>query len=251
LGWQALRTLPPGADYTFLVQLQDSQGHVWAEADGNGYPPSDWQPGVQALQLLLLRLPGDLPPRTYHLTVQVIDRRTGQALATPTGDTMILLGSLSGQLAQSPRPIDPATLPNPIQVSPATEHEITLRGYEVKNSTTRPGEALALTLYWQVLRQPQQNYRLEFFLVNKADPSPEAVYRWPALEPINGEWPTSLWPANYWFQDRVSLPLGADTPLGQFNLQVAWIAEDMPHSQSLSVNKISTGFELGAITITK
>jgi hypothetical protein len=47
------------------------------------------------------------------------------------------------------------------------------------------------------------------------------------------------------------LPLGADTPLGQFNLQVAWIAEDMPHSQSLSVNKISTGFELGAITITK
>jgi hypothetical protein len=203
------------------------------------------------LQLLLLRLPGDLPPRTYHLTVQVIDRRTGQALATPTGDFVIPLGSLRGQLAPSPRHIDPASLPNPIQVSPTIEQEITLRGYEVKNPITRPGEPLALTLYWQVLQQPQQNYRLEFYLVNKDDPAPEARYRWPALGPMNGEWPTSQWPANYWFQDRLSLPLGADTPLGQFSLQVAWSAEDMLQSQSSNTPKTFKGFELGAITITE
>jgi 4-amino-4-deoxy-L-arabinose transferase-like glycosyltransferase len=251
LAWQALRTLPPGADYTFLIQLQDSQGHVWAEADGNGYPPSDWQPGVQGLQLLLLRLPGDLPPRTYHLTVQVIDRQTGQALATPAGNLVTPLASLRGQLAQSPRSIDPATLPNPTQVSPTTAREITLRGYEVKNPITRPGEALTLTLHWQVLQQPQQNYRLEFYLVNKDDPAPEARYRWPAIEPINGEWPTSQWPANYWFQDRVSLPLGADIPRGQFILQVAWRAEDIPPAQSSDTPKTFSGFELGAVTITE
>jgi hypothetical protein len=253
LGWQALRTLPPGTDYTFLVQLQDSQNHVWAEADGNGYPPSDWQPGVQGLQLLVLRLPGDLPPQTYHLTVQVIDRRSGQALPTTTGDVVIPLGSLSGQLAQTPRLIDPAKLPNPTQVIPATGpgRDITLRGYEVKNLTARPSEALALTLHWQVLQQPEQNYRLGFFLVNEADTSGEVVYHWPALEPINGEWPTSQWPANYWVQDRVSLPLGADAPFGQFKLRVAWVTEDTQPSWPVNPEGTFTSFDLGPIVVAK
>jgi hypothetical protein len=97
LGWQALRSLPPGTDYTFLVRLRDRQGYLWAEDDGNGYAPSDWQPGVQALQLLTLRLSGDLPPRTYDLTVEVVDRHTGQSLPLATGETVLLLTPLARQ----------------------------------------------------------------------------------------------------------------------------------------------------------
>src|SRR6185295_18155034 len=142
LGWQALRALPPDADYTFLVQLQDAQGYVWAEADGNGYPPVDWQPGVQGLQLLMLRLPGDLPPQIYHLTAQVVDRQHGQALPAATGEPVIPLASLSGQLARTPRLIDPARLPNPTSILPAAGpgREIALRGYNLKNvSAHHPG----------------------------------------------------------------------------------------------------------------
>ena len=46
LVWQALRTLPPGTDYTFVVDLKDTQGRVWQQTDGNGYDPGDWQPGI-------------------------------------------------------------------------------------------------------------------------------------------------------------------------------------------------------------
>ncbi len=95
LAWQALRTLPPGTDYTFLVRLHDQQGHIWAEADGLGYSPADWQTGVYGLQLLTLRLPSDLPSfenESTSLTVQLVQRQTGQALPATTGETAIILG---------------------------------------------------------------------------------------------------------------------------------------------------------------
>ncbi len=92
LAWQALRTLPPGTDYTFLVRLRD-QERILAETDGLGCSPADWQPGVQGLQLLTLRLPSDLPARPYHLTIEMVNRQTGQALPTTTGETVIQLNS--------------------------------------------------------------------------------------------------------------------------------------------------------------
>ncbi|GIK40050.1 MAG: hypothetical protein BroJett011_38830 [Chloroflexota bacterium] len=249
LSWQALRALPPDADYTFLVQLQDKQGHVWAEADGNGYPPSNWQPGVQGLQLLVLRLPGDLPPRAYHLTAQVVDRRSGQALPAATGKTVITLGVLTGQLAPTPRIIDPAKLPHPTSALPGEGpgREIALRGYDLKNSTVHPGATLAVTLHWQVLQPPQADYHLEFFLV---DDQMEIVYRWPALAPINGEWPTRQWPADYWVQDRLDLVVGDDAPRGQFTLRAAWVSETGGPSQPANPGASSASFELERVTIT-
>jgi hypothetical protein len=247
LGWQALRVLPPDADYTFLVQLQDNRSHIWAESDGNGYPPAYWQPGLQGLQLLVLRLPGDLPPRAYHLTVQIVDRRQGQALPTTTGESVIPLTSLTGQLAKTPRIIDPASLPNPTSTSPAEGPggEIALRGYDVKNANVHRGEPLNLTLHWKVLQPPSHNYRLRFFLVNERV---QVVYRWPALDPIDGEWPTGQWPTDYWVQDRLSLPVGADIPSGQFSLHVEWIAENTEQPQTILPEEAVTGFELGMVT---
>ncbi len=225
LGWQALRALPPGTDYTFLVRLKDSQDFVWAEADGNGYTPDHWQPGVLGLQQLTLRLPGDLPPQPYHLTLEVVNRQTGQPLPAAAGQTIIPLTTLIGQLASTPRQIYPEKLPNPQPPHPAVD--LLLRGYALANSTARPGDSFSLALYWQVLNQPQTDYRLQFYLTQpEAGESAPPVYRWPLVAPVNGHWPTSRWPAAYWVQDRLRLPVGPDVPPGQFNLRVAWVAED-------------------------
>ncbi|MCB0194154.1 MAG: glycosyltransferase family 39 protein, partial [Anaerolineae bacterium] len=107
LSWQALRALPPGTDYTFLVRMRDSQGHLWLETDGNGYDPDDWQPGVLALQQLTFHLPGDVPPQNYTLSASVVDRRLGQALPASNGEAEIILGDLFIQLPHQPRPINP------------------------------------------------------------------------------------------------------------------------------------------------
>lgn len=91
VAWQAWRTLPPGTDYTFLGRLWDTEGRLWAEADGLGYAPSDWQPGVRGWQLLTIRLPGDLPAGPFDLTLELVNRQTGLALPTATGETVIHL----------------------------------------------------------------------------------------------------------------------------------------------------------------
>jgi hypothetical protein len=219
LAWQALRTLPPGTDYTFLLRMHDNQDLRWIEVDGNGYRPADWQPGVQALQLLTVRLPADLPPRAFHLTLEVVDRRSGLALPTVGGQTVIPLGTIDARLADNPRRPAPDLIPNLATAEPGTSAEasgLSLSGYELDQRRLRPGSDLQLTLHWHVLSRPQQDYKIRYVLV---DDKAEVVYRWPALEPANGEWPTSQWPADYWVQDKLQLPVSPSVPAGNYTLQ--------------------------------
>jgi hypothetical protein len=65
------------------------------------------------------------------------------------------------------------------------------------------------------------------------------------LEPVNGEWPTGQWPAHYWVQDKLSLPIGAKIPAGAFKLQVAWVTPQQLTSSLL----LPEGFELGDILV--
>ena len=246
LVWQALRTLPPGTDYTFLVRLLDSQDHVWLESDGNGYDPDDWQPGVVALQLLKFNLPGDLPPQRYHLIAQVVDRRLGQALPTSTGSADALLGPMTARLSDKPRPIEVNRLPNPVDLSRSPAIEMTglaLRGFEVDQRTARAGDELLVTLHWQVERQPTQNYRLQFFLT---DPHSAEIYRWPPLPPVSDQWPTGQWPADYWFQDKATLPITSQAPVGLFDLHVAWVD---PAVELAPADLLERSFQLGSLKI--
>ncbi len=252
LGWQALRSLPPGTDYTFLVRMVDSQDHTWVWADGNGYPPVNWQPGVRALQLLTLRLPGDLPPRTYRLLVEVLDRQTGLPLPTGLDRNAIPLAILSGQLADSPQVIDPDRVPNPVggatvNAAPAEESGLVLRGYQLGRSTVGPEERLLVTLYWQVREQPRHSYHWQFFLVQEDGSSFPPVHRWPPIEPIGGEWPTSRWPAGYWVQDKIDLPLESNIPAGQYKLRGILVS---PETEEIALPSLDrAGFELGSVTI--
>lgn len=233
LAWQALRPLPPGSDYTFLLRLRDSQDHVWAETDGNGYDPVYWQPGVLGRQLLTLRLPGDLPLRAYHLTLEVVDRHSGRSLPATTGETVFALDPVPARLAASPRIMEVDRLPNPVftaepaRAYPAGGPPVALRGYRLHNPFLRPGETLSLSLHWQVLAPPGRDYRLVFFLTSadSADAPAGPVYAWPPIEPVGGEWPTGRWPAKYWIQDRLELFISPEVPQGDFQLWLAWEAK--------------------------
>ncbi len=251
LGWQPLRPLPPGTDYTFLARLRDRQGHLWAEADGLGLPPVYWQPGVQAWQLLTFRLPGDLPPRVYQLTVELVNRNNGRALPAITGETVVPLTTLTVQLAHTPRLIDPARLPNPIPAALAQSGstDLALRGYRLDKQVVTPGDVLVVTLHWQVHQQPQQDYRLHFYLTPENDAG-MPLYQWPLLDPIGGEWPTSHWPTGYWVQDKVNLPVAIAIPPGRYKLGVALVAAaagPLPSNRSEAVG--SSHFALDSITV--
>jgi len=255
LGWQVLRPLAPGIDYTFVARLWDNQGHLWVETDGLGYSPSDWQPGVQALQLLTFRLPGDLPVRTYYLTVEVVDRHAGKSLPAATGETVIPLATLPGHLADKPRTMTLERLPNPTTnlpsgISARTDRpQLALRGYQVHNSTLQPGDILQLTLHWQVLEQPQQNHKYQFLLTDE-QVEPSIMYSWDPIDPVGGEWPTSQWPTNYWVQDKLDLAIDPDIPAGRFNLWVVPVASDTVQSSLARPNELkSIGYKLDSVTV--
>lgn len=246
LSWQALRALPPGTDYTFLVRMRDSQGHLWLETDGNGYDPDDWQPGVLALQRLKFNLPGDVPPQSYQLAVSVVDRRLGQALPTSVENSEILMGAVIVHLPKQPRPVNPDRLPNPIELNtdrPASTTGLTLRGFNLSQRSARLDEDILATLHWQVLQQPTLNYQLQFFLI---DQSGSERYRWPMLVPISGQWPTQQWPVDYWFQDKMTLPLTSQIPVGRFELYVTWVN---PNIETELDELLEYSFPLGSLEI--
>jgi hypothetical protein len=176
-------------------------------------------------------------------------------LPTATGETTIPLTTLPGRLADEPRSINLDRLPNPIYDLPASPSaqadlpQLVLRGYKVNERRLYPGDTLSLTLHWQVLEQPQHNYQLEFFLLNEEDyPARVLTYRWPAAEPVGGEWSTSQWPADYWVQDKLDLPISADIPAGQFKLSIIWVEAGTEQS-ALDEEVNLMGFELGSVII--
>ncbi|MCB0166625.1 MAG: hypothetical protein KDI79_20520, partial [Anaerolineae bacterium] len=204
------------------------------------------QPGVVALQLLKFNLPGDVPPQNYHLTAQVVDRRLGLALPTSTGSSDAPLGPVTIRLADKPRPVNADRLPNPVEVSPSPAIDQTglaLRGFDVDQRTLRAGDDFLVTLHWQVMHPPAQDYRLQFFLT---DPHSAEVYRWSPLPPVSDQWPTGQWPADYWFQDKITLPISPQTPVGLFDLHAAWVD---PAVELAPADLLDRSFRLGSLKI--
>jgi len=236
LGWQALKALPPGTDYTLQVQMHDGRGQLWLQTDGLGFDPGDWQPGVVGLQLLTFRLPGDLPPLVYQLSARLVNRQTGQPLPASDGRSLIPLGIVTADLAGTPRPVNPDLIPNFSElpeVEPAAG--LALRGYHVDQLSPD----VKVSLHWQVLRRPAQNYRLQFELLADGD---EVAYRWPPVEPLGGEWATSNWPAEYWVQNKLSLPVGPDVPAGEFALRGRWLNPNgQPVGQPFGLGVVQIG----------
>ncbi|RMF02475.1 MAG: hypothetical protein D6768_08145, partial [Chloroflexi bacterium] len=240
--WQALRALPPGTDYTFLAQLRDSAGRVWAQTDGGGFDPVNWQPGLLGLQLLTFRLPGDVPPRPFDLVLQLVDRRSGQPRPTTGGGPDVLLGRVTAGLPDHPPTVDPARLPNPAPPNSTggDGSGLQLRGYRLDGRQFSVGSPPGVNLYWQVQAQPRQDYRLQFYLTDDAG---AVVYRWPPVAPQDGEWPTSGWPAGYWVRDQLDLPVDGNVPAGAFHLRGVWLAEDG--------SPLPPGFDLGPVNISR
>jgi hypothetical protein len=232
-----LRTLPPGTDYTFLVKLTDSRGHLWLETDGNGYDPGDWQPEILGLQLLTFHLPGDIPPLTYDLIALVVNRQSGLPLPTADGTASVPLGKVEVKLADKPRAVDVERLPNADAVADLPQQQLWLRGYNLNYRQLSISDELPVTLHWQVQSQPPEAYLVQFWLRGE-----NGEYRWPTMSPLGGEWPTDHWPAGYHVQDKLTLPILPEIAPGTYRLVGNWLT---PSGDSLT----SSDIDLGLLTI--
>ncbi len=83
---------------------------------------------------------------------------------------------------------------------------VRLRGYDLEREAVAPGEALRVTLYWEVLGETPTDYVLFAQLFGRGGAKVGQRDTYPGL----GHYPTSFWRAGQVFADEVPIPVAPD-----------------------------------------
>ncbi|PJF36427.1 MAG: hypothetical protein CUN49_05435 [Candidatus Thermofonsia Clade 1 bacterium] len=124
----------------------------------------------------------------------------------------------------------------PPQAARATDARFgaTLRlvGYTLSQETLQSGAELRITLSWEALRSPMNDYRLALGILDARDQIVAQVDGSPS------GLPTSLWPSGLRFAETRALRLPSDLPSGNYRLYIGWYDQELrrlplPNGESL------------------
>jgi mannosyltransferase len=149
---------PSGEDYGVSLRAVDDAGARWGQWDtapvGNLWPVSKWPAGAIVLDAHDLPIDPGTPPANYHLEVGVYRAANHEPL--PASGSIDGAVRLSDVIVTRPLPpLNPGDLAMDHHIGVTFGNELNFIGYDVGDTTVRPGEAIPLTLYFQLLRTPQ------------------------------------------------------------------------------------------------
>ncbi len=206
LRWQVLAEME--RDWSVFVHLNDPVLEL-PVAQRDMYPGQGLlatrllAPGQEITNYYQLQVPGTaVAPTALELTVGLYDFYTRERLSTEDGRDAVVLTTVALEAA-------PGELPNPTQVNFGDELE--LAGFEMAPRRVRPGESIALTLYWRVQRPLETNYTFFAQVVG------EDTTRWASqdLAPPLG---TVEWAAGEVQEMHLALVVSEETPAGVYPL---------------------------------
>jgi hypothetical protein len=160
-----------------------------------------------------------LPEVTYapvgaRLEVGVFDLSDGTRLKLPDGADVLTLAPIS-ILARPPVALrGGGEVPNPFRQN--FGGQIELIGYAMDRRALRPGETLALTLYWQQIGAIPLNYSVFAHVRGEG----ESLWAGQDAWPQQGAAPTSAWRPGEIVIDPYTLTLNAETPPGLYDVEV-------------------------------
>jgi hypothetical protein len=199
-------------NWSVFAHLVDAQGVIVGQRDrypGEGLLATTLAtPGTLWRDHYAIRVPdGAAAPAELQLVVGVYDLQDGYRLPVGGGDNLAV-----GQIRLEPRE---GEVPNPTPF--VLDGQIALSGYSVSAQHLRPGETFEVELVWQARRPIKRNYAVSVRVRAEGDDT-----RWAALDswPQQGAAPTAGWPAGDLVRDAYTLTLNADTPPGQYFLEV-------------------------------
>lgn len=184
LYWQALRALDQDAHISLQAFLDDERvALVNGPPLDKDRPTSSWQPGEVIREIWSLDLPDDLPaPALLRLDVGLFlpDTLIPLPVRNLAGDD--IPGAITTlRLEPTAWPIYNGTH----KVDSTFDDQIRLLGYETKREDAR----LEITLYWEAITSPDDNYIAFLHLLN---PAGELVAQ-SDVAPNQGLFPTSAW----------------------------------------------------------
>ena len=237
--------------YLIAGHLYDAEGRLWSQADAMiAEDPGRLHAGSRLRLALILRLPADTPPGVYHVEVFVLSLPSYARLAMRDAGSREERRLLVGPLLVPSR----HDLPNPDEVAPVGRlyvrlgSGLLLRGYDPPSSGARPGEAVRVTLYWEALSVPHEDYTAFVHLI---DAQGRLVAQRDSY-PLDGRHPTSLWQPGEVVRDRVELRLPVDLPPGDYRLLTGmYLLRTMERLPVLDAGDrhIGDSVELGAVTV--
>jgi 4-amino-4-deoxy-L-arabinose transferase-like glycosyltransferase len=215
LYWQTLS--PADRDYTVFVHLLGEGELLVAQRDtypGLGLLSTTWlEPGFRWADRYVLQVPETAyAPDETQIEVGVYDAATGARLAA-IGSDGELLGDNVRFGRVTVRPVQ-GDIPNPIAVN--FGDRMALVGYDLSERVARPGDEVALTLYWRALRQMDVNYTVSAQLVDAGMRKAAQRDGWPQ----GGGAPTAAWEPGQTLVDPIVLEVAADAPPGVYDVRV-------------------------------
>jgi len=216
LYWQALA--PMAEDYSLYLHLFGWEGQRLGQRDSHlgmgNYPTSAWQPGQVVRDRYKIPVRRDAQgPVAAELEVGVY-RLSDMDRLTPTDGE----GRVSERPILTRVKIAAPTVPGvPAQALRAElGGKVALAGYDLPTWRVAPGEALPLTLHWEVLAPLERDYTVFIHLVD-AQGTLAGQGDGP---PLGGAYPTTLWAAGEWLRDAHTVAVRADAPPGPATLWV-------------------------------
>jgi hypothetical protein len=216
LYWRALR--PLAKNYQMTVGIVDANGEVWSPKtlerprDYQDYPAtSTWPTGAYVVDSFELPINPGAPPGEYQIFAEVFQR--GSLLPLPANASAsrpssrpwaAYLGPLEVTRVQRTFSADQLGIFN-LRDKRMFTPEIILLGANRDRDDVLTGEVALLSLFWQAVQKPTQDYTATIELVDDQD----RVVLTQDFLLGNGRYPTSQWNANEQIVDldRVRMPV--------------------------------------------
>jgi 4-amino-4-deoxy-L-arabinose transferase-like glycosyltransferase len=218
-------------DYKISVRLVDGEGHVWGQYDNlplNGaFPTSHWSPGTIVREWCDVPIQPGTPPGSYRLELRMYWPGTAEELEVFVGEESqgkaITLGQV--EILEPSSAVSLAEMPVQHRLEANWDGGLKLLGYDFAARVYRPGDGLALSLYYQAASLPTKDYLLRLQLMDRTG----AVLS-ESLSPPGGEaYPTSQWGEGVIIKSQHDLTIPPDAPGGRLKLRASLVdAEGEP-----------------------
>jgi len=209
LFWQAHGSMDQ--DYRLQLTLEGEDEVIYGQQafdpTSTDYPTSRWRPDELLGEWYYVPTREDVPTGAATLKLDLLDVRGRSVLTRPI--------EISNLWIQSTKPSfdAPSDLQRPVYV--ALGDRITLLGGELDH-VVRPGETIAVTLYWKAQQEIGTDYKVFVHLYDGEGGILAQRDRHPGL----GTRPTTTWERGEVVADRYSIPTPSDAPIGNYELGV-------------------------------
>jgi hypothetical protein len=96
------------------------------------------------------------------------------------------------------------------------DHQVELLGYDLEETSLRPGDTLHLSLYWQALTEMDKSYTVFTHLLD----SDNRIRGQKDSVPGDGTLPTTSWGAGEIITDRYEIAVHSDAQPGRYVLEI-------------------------------